>query len=159
MTNLILGVWIVKSLLAHIPFMNYTNHKHSYISYVWNWHQNDLILVWNWYRVRYICKRTEVIQIFMCTNRLNIISCLLELLAATKQLYEWFSPSVHLSVCTSVRLSVCVSVTHFWLCSHHHIIPKFSGVITNDRSDVHTKGQGQRSRSQRSKPNLAVSGL
>ena len=65
-----------------------------------------------------------------------------QLLAATKQLYEWFSPSVHLSVC----LSVCLSVTPFWLCSHHCIIMKFSGVITNDRSDVHANGQGQRSK-------------
>ena len=63
-------------------------------------------------------------------------------LAATKQLYEWFSPSVCLSVCPSVRLSV----TPFWLCSHHCIIMKFSGVITSDRSDVHAKGQGQRSK-------------
>ena len=63
-------------------------------------------------------------------------------LAATKQLYEWFSPSV----CLSVRPSVCLSVTPFWLCSHHHIIMKFSGVITSDRSDVHAKGQGQRSK-------------
>ena len=31
-------------------------------------------------------------------------------LSATKQLYEWFSPSV------------CPSVTPFWLCSHHHEI-------------------------------------
>ena len=38
-------------------------------------------------------------------------------------------------------------------------IMKFSGVITNDKSDVHAKGQGQRSRSQRSTPNLTVSGL
>ena len=30
---------------------------------------------------------------------------------------------------------------------------KFSGVITNDRSGAHAKGQGQRS-----KPNLAISG-
>ena len=59
-------------------------------------------------------------------------------LAATKQLYEWFSPSV----CPSV----CPSVTPFWLCSHHHIIMKFSGVVTNDKSDVHAKGQGQRSK-------------
>ena len=65
-----------------------------------------------------------------------------EFLAATKQLYEWFSPSVRPSVC----LSVCPSVTPFWLCSHHRIIMKFSGVITSDRSDVHTKGQGQRSK-------------
>ena len=72
-------------------------------------------------------------------------------LAATKQLYDWFS----LSVCLSVRLSV----TPFSPCSHHRIIMKFSGVITNDKSDVHAKGQGQRSRSQRSTPNLTVSGL
>ena len=44
-------------------------------------------------------------------------------------------------------------------CSHHRIIMKFSGVITMVKSDVHAKGQGQRSRSQRSTPNLAVSGL
>ena len=45
----------------------------------------------------------------------------------------------------SVRPSVCPSVTPFWLCSHHPIM-KFSGVITSDRSDVHAKGQGQRSK-------------
>ena len=61
-------------------------------------------------------------------------------LAATKQLYDWFSPSV--------RPSVCPSVTPFSPCSHHRIIMKFSGVITMVRSDVHAKGQGQRSRSQ-----------
>ena len=33
-----------------------------------------------------------------------------------------------------------------WLCSHHRIIMKFSGVITNDQSKVHAKGQGQRSK-------------
>ena len=55
-------------------------------------------------------------------------------------------PSVCLSVRPSVCLSVRLSVTPFWLCSHHHIIMKFSGVITNDRSDVHAKGQGRRSK-------------
>ena len=70
------------------------------------------------------------------------VSCLMWFLAANKQLYEWFSPSV----CLSVRLSVCPSVTPFWLCSHHRIIMKFSGVITSDRSDVHAKGQVQRSK-------------
>ena len=50
------------------------------------------------------------------------------------------------SVCLSVCPSVCLSVTPFWLCSHHRIIMKFSGVITNDKSDVHAKGQGQRSK-------------
>ena len=46
------------------------------------------------------------------------------------------------SVCLSVRLSV----TPFWLCSYHRIIMKFSGVITNDQSKVHAKGQCQRSK-------------
>ena len=91
----------------------------------------------------------------------------------TKQLYKWYFPSVCLSVCPSVRLShlfscdqaalqmvfsvrpsvrlsVCpsvrLSVTPFWLCSHHCIIMRFSGVIINDQSKVHAKGQGQRSK-------------
>ena len=55
-------------------------------------------------------------------------------LAATEQLYKWYFPSVRLSV------------TPFWLCSHHRIILKFSGVITNDQRKVHAKGQGQRSK-------------
>ena len=39
------------------------------------------------------------------------------------------------------------SVYHtFWLCSPHCFIMKFSGVITNDRCEVHAKGQGQRSK-------------
>ena len=62
----------------------------------------------------------------------------LSFLAATKQLYKWYFPSV----CPSVR----PSVTPFWLCSPHRIIMKFSGVITNDKSKVHAKGQGQRSK-------------
>ena len=63
------------------------------------------------------------------------------ILAATQQPYKWFSPCVRPSVC----LSVCLSVTHFSLCSLHRIIMKLSGVITNDKRDVHAKGQGQRS--------------
>ena len=68
---------------------------------------------------------------------------------------------IYLFSCNQAALwivqSICLSVTPFSLCSHHLIIMKFSIVITNDRSGVHAKGQ--RSRSQRSKPNLAVSGL
>ena len=67
-------------------------------------------------------------------------------LAATKQLYEWYFLSVCPSVRPSVRLSVCPSVTPFWLCSHHRIIMKFSGVITLDQGKVHAQGQGQRSK-------------
>ena len=73
---------------------------------------------------------------------LDSLSSTCHFLAATKQLYDWFSPSV----CPSVRLSVCPSVTPFSPCSHHRIIMKFSGVITNDKSDVHEKDQGQRSK-------------
>ena len=65
-----------------------------------------------------------------------------QFLAATKQLYDWFSPSVCLSVCPSVR----PSVTPFSPCSYHRIIMKFSGLITVVRSDVHAKGEGQRSK-------------
>ena len=50
--------------------------------------------------------------------------------------------SVRLSACPSVR----PSVTPFWLCSHHRIIMKFSGVIINDQSKVRAKGHGQRSK-------------
>ena len=63
-------------------------------------------------------------------------------LAATKQLYEWCRPSV----CPSVCPPVCPSVTPFWLCSLHRIIMKFSGVISNGRSDVQASGRGQRSK-------------
>ena len=54
--------------------------------------------------------------------------------------------SVRTSVRLSVRLSVCRTLTPISLGSHHHIIMKFSGVITMDKRDVHTKGQGQRSK-------------
>ena len=59
----------------------------------------------------------------------------------------WMVQSVRPSVCLSVTLSVCLSVCDtFFLCSCHRIIMKFSEVITIDRSDVHAKGQGQRSK-------------
>ena len=45
----------------------------------------------------------------------------------------------------SPKTSVRPSVTPFSLCSHHRIIMKFSGVITNDKSDILAKGQGKRS--------------
>ena len=45
-----------------------------------------------------------------------------------------------------MNCSVRLSVTRFWLYFHHCITVKFSGVITSDRSDIHAKGQGQRSK-------------
>ena len=64
------------------------------------------------------------------------------------------SSSNDTSVCLSVRLSVCLSISLLHLFHNASVIMKFSGIITNDRSDVHATGQGQRSKSQ-----LAVSGL
>ena len=58
----------------------------------------------------------------------------------------WLVQSVRPSVRLSVRPSVRLSVTPFSPCSHHRIIMKFSGVITMVKSDVHAKGQGQRSK-------------
>ena len=58
----------------------------------------------------------------------------LAILAVTKQLNEWFTPSVRLSV------------SPFCQCSGHRITMKFSDVITIDKSDIYAKGQGQRSK-------------
>ena len=78
-------------------------------------------------------------SIFTCGNVISgLIFCCQCFLAATKQLYQWY----FLSVCPSVW----PSVTPFWLCTHHRIIMKFSGVITLDQGKVHAKGQGQRSK-------------
>ena len=85
-------------------------------------------------------------------------------LAVTKQLYKWYfpsvCPSVRLSVCPSVRLSVCPShlfdyvpiIVSSW--NFQELLP-----MTNVRSMQKVKVRGQRSRSQRSQPNLTVSGL
>ena len=81
-------------------------------------------------------------------------------LAVTKQLYKWYFPSV----CPSVRLSVCLSVCLSHLFHHVPIIVSswnfqellpWSKMISMQKVTV----RGQRSRSQRSTPNLAVSGL
>ena len=58
----------------------------------------------------------------------------------------WMVQSARLSVCLFACPSVRLSVTPFSLYSYNRIITKFSGVITNDRSDVHAKGKGQRSK-------------
>ena len=68
-------------------------------------------------------------------NLLDVFSC--------DQTVIWLVQSVRPSIRPSVCLSVCPSVTPFSPCSHHRIIMK---VIIMDRSDVHAKGQGQRSK-------------
>ena len=66
-------------------------------------------------------------------------------------LYEEDKKEVYGAACfmaAEIKFSkdVRLSVTPFSQCSSHRIIMKFSGVITNDRSVVHAKGQGQRSK-------------
>ena len=46
----------------------------------------------------------------------------------------------------SVRPPICLSVTPFWQSTCHHTIMRFSGVINIDKSDLHAKCQGQRSK-------------
>ena len=87
---------------------------------------------------------------------IHLIYIYIYILAATKQLYKWYFPSVCLSVRLSVRLShifhhvpIIVSSWNF-----QELLP-WSKVMFMQKVKV----RGQRSRSQRSTPNLAVSGL
>ena len=48
--------------------------------------------------------------------------CVCIFLAATKQLYKWYFPSVRLSVCPSVCLSVCHTFLTMFPSSYHHEI-------------------------------------
>ena len=85
-------------------------------------------------------------QTCQCFFFLKFSICLF--LAATKQLYEWFSPSV----CPSVRLSVCPSVCHTFLTmfpsSYHHKIFRsyyqWQKWRPCKRSRSEVKGQGHR---------------
>ena len=102
------------------------------------WHRRGVELVFK--SLDCFTKRLfHTATIFCC----NICICCLKLHQADHKVEE-LQPSS--STNGIFRLSVCLSVTPFWLCSHHRIIMKFSGVITNDKSKVHAKGQGQRSK-------------
>ena len=88
---------------------------------------------WNWSNGSTLCMH------------LSVCLSVWQFLAATKQLYKWYFPSVCPSGCSSVWLSIRLSHL-FLLCSHHCIIMKFWGIITNDQSKVHAKAQCQRSK-------------
>ena len=85
-----------------------------------------------------------------CCTKLEVALKRCPILFSCDQAALWMVQSVCPSVCLFVRLSVCpsvcLSVTPFWLCYHHRIIMKFSGVITKDQGKVHANGQGQRSK-------------
>ena len=76
-----------------------------------------------------------------------------------RSLFSWDQAAIWLvqSVCPSVCLSVRLSFTPFPPWFHHRIIMKFSGVIAMDRSDVHAKGQGQRSKVKVTEVNIPLS--
>ena len=118
----------------------------------------------------------QVLVMAMTDLECNLVSssnrgyqhCPLSTLVVTSQFSSKFYFTLSLScnqaalwMVQSVRPSICLSVTHLSLIFDHRIIMTFSGVITIDSSDVHAKGQGQSSRSQRSNfflPNLGVLG-
>ena len=86
------------------------------------------------------------------SGNLDKVQCFL---AATKQLYEWYFLSVCPSVCPFVRLSHLFDYVPIILPSWNfqELLPMWV------RSKQKVKVRGQRSRSQRSQPNLTVSGL
>ena len=127
-------------------------------------------IVWNKMILRFIDIefQGQRIHFHFCANdksnitekgdRLHIfaISFKVSFLAATKQLYEWFSPSV----CPSVRLSVCPSVRLSHLFDYVPIILSswnFQELlpVTKVTSMQKVKVRGQRSRSQRSRPKFS----
>ena len=82
-------------------------------------------------------------------NQLNGCS---HFLAATKQLYKWYFPSVCPSVCLSHLFDYVPIIVSPW--KFQELLP-----MTKVRSMQKVKVRGQRSRSQRSQPDLTVSGL
>ena len=158
--------WLVyrrSPLLLCGPLLTSADLEHTWLWYnLLNWQ----VLLMGKYMICYMLYRkygnngmgelqSHQMQLDACANDRELAIYTHTVIFSCDQAALWMVQSV----CPSVCLSVCLSVTPFWLCSHHPIIMKFSGVITSDKSDVHAKGQGQRSRSQRSRPNLTVSGL
>ena len=78
--------------------------------------------------------QTHIIQVVKMFWKCKKYACILKYIFSCEQ------------AALRTLLSVCPSFTHFSLCSHHHIITKFSGMITNDKSDPYAKGQDQKSK-------------
>ena len=107
-----------------------------------HWNQISTFWIENIFHVR--CHRVGLTSFKCWSGRRQV-----QQLQLTQHVYQVFfsCDQAALWMVFSVCLSVCPSVRHtFWLCSHHHIIMKFSGVITTDQGNVLSKGQGQRSK-------------
>ena len=96
----------------------------------------------------YFCIHQQNVRFSLMERRYHECQNWSYFLAATKQLYEWFSPSVRPSVCPSVCLSVCHTFLTMFPSSYHHEIfrsyyqwPKWRP-CKRSRSEV--KGQGHR---------------
>ena len=133
-------------------------------------HSDDALILVSWYlQSNETIKYKALLRIKKCTSqcRENITGLLyphfnkgvywIRLVRLSVPLWNWTN-QLYKEFRLAVRLSICLSHPPFSLCSHHRIT-NFSGLIIIDRSDVHAKGQGQRSRSQRTKLHLTVSGL
>ena len=87
-------------------------------------------------------KRSKILQTF----QIHFLEW--KFLAATKQLYEWFSPSVRPSVRLSVRPSVCHTFLTMFPSSYHHEIFRsyyqWQKWRPCKRSRSEVKGQGHR---------------
>ena len=113
----------------NVPAYNLLGNWHGWVFHVTGWRMlPQTIHIW----MVFVTLHGNLCEVHHYDN------ALWSFLAATKQLYKWYFPSV--------RLSVRLSVTPFSPCSHHRIIMKCSGVITMVKSGVHAKGQGQRSK-------------
>ena len=181
------GICIRKPVLPGIPLIR--PHCQSCWCCGFTWQKyipwsiyNDLTNGWMWDNLAFLCYGYKSMAHFIypqcpwmfpvrlksgdrwvaavCRNN----GMLLIFLAATKQLYKWYFPSV----CPSVRLSVCPSVRLSVRLSHlFDYVPLIVSswnfqellLMTKVRSMQKDKVRGERSRSQRSQPNLTVSGL
>ena len=118
---------------------------------------NMLIKLWNYVftkfyndyvKVNFIIHEEPLTVKRRKTKCCRVFLLLLEFLAATKQLYEWFSPSVCPSVCLSVCLSVCHTFLTMFPSSYHHEIfgsyYQWQKWRPCKRSRSEVKGQGHR---------------
>ena len=114
---------------------NWPHYNSTALYTLISWTSMSFEQFWLWMFLLYIYSCDRIIKIAPCVH---LGTCFHAIVFSWDQAALWMVQSF----CLSVR----PSVTPFSLSSHHYIIMKFSGVITNDRSEVHAKGQGQRSR-------------